>query len=73
MIMYKMFGSDKLYSDDEFPIQNVNLKKLEKVFKLVEIEVSEIENLASTGRYLNFKKDLSYYSKPRNSYFQKKS
>ncbi|MFS7938343.1 hypothetical protein Hanom_Chr05g00438551 [Helianthus anomalus] len=72
MIMYKTFGSEKLFSDDEFPIQNVNLKRLEKVFKLVEIEVSEIENLANIARYLNFKKDKSYYTKPRNSYFQKK-
>ncbi|MFS7945049.1 hypothetical protein Hanom_Chr06g00519411 [Helianthus anomalus] len=68
MMMYKMFGSEKLYSDDEFLIQNVNMKKLKKVCKLV-----EIENLANTARYLNFKKDKSYYSKPRNSYFQKKN
>ncbi|MFS7911645.1 hypothetical protein Hanom_Chr02g00120551 [Helianthus anomalus] len=68
-----MNGSDKLYSDEEFPIQNVNLKNIEKVFKLMEIEVSEIENLATTARYLNLKKDKSYYSKPRNCYFQKKN
>ncbi|XP_035830911.1 uncharacterized protein LOC118480265 [Helianthus annuus] len=38
-----MCGSDKLYSDNEFPIENVNVNKLKQVFKLVEIEVSEIE------------------------------
>ncbi|MFS8025800.1 hypothetical protein Hanom_Chr16g01479401 [Helianthus anomalus] len=73
MIMYKMFGSDKLFLNDEFLIQNVNLKKLVKVFKLVEIQVYEIENLASTARYLNLKKDKSYYTKPRNSNFQKRN
>ncbi|MFS7953258.1 hypothetical protein Hanom_Chr07g00616431 [Helianthus anomalus] len=29
MMMYKMVGSDKLFSHDEFSIQNVNLDKLE--------------------------------------------
>ncbi|MFS7919402.1 putative transcription factor interactor and regulator CCHC(Zn) family [Helianthus anomalus] len=72
MVMYKMIGSDKLFSDDEFPIQNVNLKRLEKVFKLVEIEVLKVENLARTASYFNYKKDKSYYTKPRNSFYQKK-
>ncbi|MFS7978493.1 hypothetical protein Hanom_Chr10g00916151 [Helianthus anomalus] len=43
MVMYKMNGSDKLCSAKEFPTQNVNLNRVEKVFKLVEVEISEIE------------------------------
>ncbi|XP_021985844.1 uncharacterized protein LOC110882051 [Helianthus annuus] len=34
LVMYKMSGSDKLYSDSEFPLENVNVDKLKKVFKL---------------------------------------
>ncbi|MFS7929925.1 hypothetical protein Hanom_Chr04g00338141 [Helianthus anomalus] len=64
LVKYKMCGSDKLYSDIEFPIENVNVDKLKKVFKLVEIDVSEIEGLKSSKRFLNFEKDKSYYKKP---------
>ncbi|MFS7929716.1 hypothetical protein Hanom_Chr04g00335801 [Helianthus anomalus] len=56
--------SDKLYSDTEFPIENVNGDKLKKVFKLVEIDVSEVKGLTSSKRLLNFKRDKSYYKKP---------
>ncbi|MFS7948751.1 hypothetical protein Hanom_Chr06g00563551 [Helianthus anomalus] len=54
LVMYKMCGSDKLYSDSEFPIENVNVDKLKKVFKLVEIDVSEMKGLKSSKRFLNF-------------------
>ncbi|MFS7954116.1 hypothetical protein Hanom_Chr07g00626541 [Helianthus anomalus] len=30
LVMYKMNGSDKLYSDKEFPIENVNVDKLKR-------------------------------------------
>ncbi|XP_022019397.1 uncharacterized protein LOC110919440 [Helianthus annuus] len=43
LVLYKMSGSDKLYSDIDFPLENVNVDKLKKVFKLVEIDVSEVE------------------------------
>ncbi|MFS7905570.1 hypothetical protein Hanom_Chr01g00049221 [Helianthus anomalus] len=62
--MYKMNGPDKLYSDTEFPIENVNADKLKKVFKLVEIDVSEVMGLTSSKRLLNFEHDKSYYKKP---------
>ncbi|XP_035844472.1 uncharacterized protein LOC118491109 [Helianthus annuus] len=58
-----MSGSDKLYWDLEFPLENVNVDKLKQVFKLVEIEVSGIEGLKSSKRLLNFEKDKSYYKK----------
>ncbi|MFS8007670.1 hypothetical protein Hanom_Chr14g01263801 [Helianthus anomalus] len=62
-VMYKMSGSDKLYSDIEFRIENVNVDKLTQVFKLVEINVSEIEGMKSSKRMLNFARDKSYYKK----------
>ena len=64
LVMYKMSGSDKLYSDSEFPIENVNVKKLTNVFKLVEVELSEANSLSQTKRQMNFEKDKSYYKKP---------
>ncbi|KAJ0467956.1 putative transcription factor interactor and regulator CCHC(Zn) family [Helianthus annuus] len=64
LVMYKMSGSDKLYSDSEFPIDNVNVKKLSNVFKLVEVELSEVNSLSQTKRRMNFEKDKSYYKKP---------
>ncbi|MFS7962803.1 hypothetical protein Hanom_Chr08g00730791 [Helianthus anomalus] len=75
LVMYKMNGSDKLYSGEEFLIQNVNPNKIEKVFKLAEVDVSETENLASTERLLNFTEDKSFYTKPKHSYlnFQKRN
>ncbi|MFS7915095.1 hypothetical protein Hanom_Chr02g00161311 [Helianthus anomalus] len=62
--MYKMSGSDKLYSDIEFPLENVNVDKLNKNFKFVEFDVSEIESLKSSKRMMNFEKDKVYYKKP---------
>ncbi|KAJ0601420.1 putative transcription factor interactor and regulator CCHC(Zn) family [Helianthus annuus] len=56
LVMYKMMGSDKLFSDSEFPIENVNMNKLTNVFKLVEVELSAVNNL-------NRKKDRVYNKK----------
>ncbi|KAJ0533739.1 hypothetical protein HanIR_Chr09g0411861 [Helianthus annuus] len=52
-----MIGSDKLFSDIEFPIQNVFSDKINKVFKLVEIEKSEIAKFAG-------KSNKTFYNKP---------
>ncbi|KAJ0456719.1 hypothetical protein HanIR_Chr15g0765651 [Helianthus annuus] len=41
-LVYTMIGSDKLFLDVVFPIQNVISEKVDKVFKMVEIEKSEI-------------------------------
>ncbi|XP_021979395.1 kinesin-1 heavy chain-like [Helianthus annuus] len=59
LVMYKMNGPDKLYSDTEFLIENVNVDKLKKVFKLV-----EVKELTSSKRFLNLERDKSYYKKP---------
>ncbi|MFS7964306.1 hypothetical protein Hanom_Chr08g00748681 [Helianthus anomalus] len=64
LVMYKMNGSDKLYPDKEFLIEYVNVDKLNKVFKLVETDISEVEGLSSSKRFLNFQRDKSYYNKP---------
>ncbi|MFS7995517.1 hypothetical protein Hanom_Chr12g01118811 [Helianthus anomalus] len=55
-----MVGSDKLYSYIEVPIQNVIVEKIDKVFKLVEIEKSEIETFAG-----KMSKKI-FYNKPSN-------
>ena len=36
--MYQMIGSDKIYSDKDFPIQNVNPALIAKTFSLIEDE-----------------------------------
>ncbi|MFS7913738.1 hypothetical protein Hanom_Chr02g00145211 [Helianthus anomalus] len=71
MLAYQMVGSDKLFSDIDFPIQYVIVEKIEKVFKLVKIEISEFENLVGKARNLKGKK--SFYNKPRNSNYHKKN
>ncbi|MFS7905945.1 hypothetical protein Hanom_Chr01g00053651 [Helianthus anomalus] len=57
-LMYQMVGSDKLFSDIEFSVQNVIVEKFEKVFKLVKIELSEVENHATNVR--NWRKGKSF-------------
>ncbi|XP_022024731.1 uncharacterized protein LOC110925068 [Helianthus annuus] len=46
MVAYTMSRTDRLYTDFEFPIQNAKLENVEKVFKLVEIDISEVNNNA---------------------------
>ncbi|KAJ0450732.1 hypothetical protein HanHA300_Chr15g0559561 [Helianthus annuus] len=62
LLAYLMVGSDKLFSDDEFPIHNVIVEKVERVFKLVEIEKSKIEKLGGKTGKLRGKK--TFYNKP---------
>ncbi|KAJ0935828.1 hypothetical protein HanRHA438_Chr03g0123951 [Helianthus annuus] len=64
VVMYKMLGSDKLFSDSEFPLENVNVNKLTNVFKLIEVDLSEVNSLNQTKRQMNFEKDKAYYKKP---------
>ncbi|MFS7905791.1 hypothetical protein Hanom_Chr01g00051831 [Helianthus anomalus] len=64
LVMYKMNGSDKLYSDAEFPIENVNVDTHKKVFKLFDIDVSEVKGLRNSKRFLKFERDKSYYKIP---------
>ncbi|MFS7977974.1 putative transcription factor interactor and regulator CCHC(Zn) family [Helianthus anomalus] len=55
--VYTMIGSDKLFLDVVFPIQNVISEKIDKVFKMVEIEKSEITKFAGKGH-------KTFYNKP---------
>ncbi|MFS7968264.1 hypothetical protein Hanom_Chr09g00795411 [Helianthus anomalus] len=71
ILAYQIIGSHKLFSDIEFSIQNVIVEKIEKVFKLVEIKMPEVENLKGKARNLKGKK--SFYNKPRTSQYQKKN
>ncbi|KAJ0458571.1 hypothetical protein HanRHA438_Chr15g0735231 [Helianthus annuus] len=54
LVMYKMLGSDKLYSDSEFLLENVNASKLTNVFKMVEIKLSEVKSLKQTKKANEF-------------------
>ncbi|KAM0058715.1 putative transcription factor interactor and regulator CCHC(Zn) family [Helianthus debilis subsp. tardiflorus] len=77
-VAYTLNNSDKLYSDEEFPIRGVKTELFNKVFKLAEINISEIKGLClnEKPRYytsrvqqrLNKKKNYS-----SGSGFQKKS
>ena len=44
-VAYTLNDSDKLYSDEEFPIRGVKTELINKVFKLTEINISEIKDL----------------------------
>ncbi|KAJ0940813.1 putative transcription factor interactor and regulator CCHC(Zn) family [Helianthus annuus] len=66
LVMYKKLGSDKLFSDSEFPIENVNMNKLTNVFKLVKVELSEVNNLSQTKRKMSFEKEKVYNRKSVN-------
>ncbi|KAJ0484297.1 putative transcription factor interactor and regulator CCHC(Zn) family [Helianthus annuus] len=56
-LVYTMIGSDKLFLDVVFPIQNVISDKVDQVFKMVEIEKSEISKFAGKGH-------KTFYNKP---------
>ncbi|KAJ0658773.1 putative transcription factor interactor and regulator CCHC(Zn) family [Helianthus annuus] len=44
-VAYTLNNSDKLFSDEELPIRSVNSEMIKKVFKLIEINISEIKDL----------------------------
>ncbi|MFS7950872.1 hypothetical protein Hanom_Chr07g00588281 [Helianthus anomalus] len=43
-VAYTLNDSDKLYSDEQFPIRSVKFEMINKVFKLTEIDISEIKD-----------------------------
>ncbi|KAJ0843129.1 putative transcription factor interactor and regulator CCHC(Zn) family [Helianthus annuus] len=86
-VSYTLNDSDKLYSDEKFPIRSVKTEMIKKVFKLTEINISEIKDVNLTEKpkkytsrvqqRLNKKKGYSpgsgYQKKPNhNSNFKKK-
>ncbi|KAM0066766.1 putative transcription factor interactor and regulator CCHC(Zn) family [Helianthus debilis subsp. tardiflorus] len=44
-VAYTLKDSDKLYSDETFPIKSVRIEMINKVFKITEINISEIKDL----------------------------
>ncbi|KAL9994360.1 putative transcription factor interactor and regulator CCHC(Zn) family [Helianthus debilis subsp. tardiflorus] len=44
-VAYTLKDSDKLYSDDAFPIRSVKFEMINKLFKITEINISEIKDL----------------------------
>ncbi|KAF5759610.1 putative transcription factor interactor and regulator CCHC(Zn) family [Helianthus annuus] len=85
-VVYTLNGSDKLYFDKEFPIRGVKPEMIKKVFKLTEINISEIkdENLIVKPKFytsrvqqrLNKKKGYnsgsSFQQKPNHNRSYKK-
>ncbi|MFS7946067.1 hypothetical protein Hanom_Chr06g00531671 [Helianthus anomalus] len=53
-----MIGLDKLFSNVEVPIQNVFAEKIDKVFKLVEIDKYEID------KFVGKASQKAFYNKP---------
>ncbi|KAM0062166.1 putative transcription factor interactor and regulator CCHC(Zn) family [Helianthus debilis subsp. tardiflorus] len=49
-VAYTLNDFDKLYSDKEFPIRSVCFDMVKKVFKMTEINISEIKDLNLTGK-----------------------
>ncbi|MFS7977248.1 hypothetical protein Hanom_Chr10g00901821 [Helianthus anomalus] len=60
ILAYHMVGSNKLFSDVEFPIQNMIAEKIDKVFKLVEIEKSKIDKFSGKASKKTFYNKPSY-------------
>ncbi|XP_022003992.2 uncharacterized protein LOC110901472 [Helianthus annuus] len=54
-VVYDSEDEDKLYSDFEYPLQNVKIENVEKVFKLVEMNINEVNN-------------NEFFSKPKKSF-----
>ncbi|KAJ0838621.1 putative transcription factor interactor and regulator CCHC(Zn) family [Helianthus annuus] len=55
-LVYTMIGSDKLFLDVVFPIKNVISEKVDKVFKMVEIEKSEISKFVGKSHKGSYNK-----------------
>ncbi|KAJ0922119.1 hypothetical protein HanPSC8_Chr05g0199891 [Helianthus annuus] len=49
-VAYILKDSDKLYPDNEFPIRSVKTEMIKQVFKLTEINISEIKDLNLDGK-----------------------
>ncbi|KAJ0451725.1 putative transcription factor interactor and regulator CCHC(Zn) family [Helianthus annuus] len=49
-VAYTLKGSDKLYSDESFPIRSVRFEMIQKFFKITEINISEIKDLNLNGK-----------------------
>ena len=49
-VAYTLKDSDKLYSDDAFPIRSVKLEMIQKVFKITKINISKIKDLNLSGK-----------------------
>ena len=52
-VAYTLNDSDKLYSDEEFPIRGVKTEMINKVFKLTEINISEIKDVNLSEKLKN--------------------
>ncbi|KAJ0851127.1 putative transcription factor interactor and regulator CCHC(Zn) family [Helianthus annuus] len=77
-VAYTLSDSDKLYSDKEFPIRSVRFDMIKKVFKMTEINISEIKDLNLTGKPKKYTSRVQQRLNKKKGYnsgssFQKKS
>ncbi|KAF5759609.1 putative transcription factor interactor and regulator CCHC(Zn) family [Helianthus annuus] len=76
-VAYTLNDSDKLYSDEEFPIRGVKTELIKKVFKLIEINISEIKDLNLTDKPKKYTSRVKQRENKKKGYgsgsgFQKK-
>ena len=77
-VVYTLNDSDKLYSDEEFPIRGVKTELINKVFKLTEINISEIKDLCLNEKPKKYTSRVQQRLNKKKGYgsgsgFQKKS
>ncbi|KAF5810331.1 putative transcription factor interactor and regulator CCHC(Zn) family [Helianthus annuus] len=65
-VVYTLNGSDKLYYNKEFPIMNIKTEVINKIFKLVEVNIPELKVLN------NFEKPIKYTSRIQQRLNKKK-
>lgn len=76
-VAYTLNDSNKLYSDEEFPIRGVKTEMIKKVFKLTEINISEIKDVNLTEKPKKYTSRVQQRLNKKKSYrsgfgFQKK-
>ncbi|KAJ0754223.1 putative transcription factor interactor and regulator CCHC(Zn) family [Helianthus annuus] len=77
-VAYTLNDSDKLYFDEEFPIRGVKTDLINKVFKLTEINISEIKDLCLNEKPKKYTSRVQQRLNKKKNYssgsgFQKKS
>ncbi|KAJ0827365.1 putative transcription factor interactor and regulator CCHC(Zn) family [Helianthus annuus] len=77
-VVYTLNDSDKLYSDEEFPIRGVKTELINKVFKLTEINMSEIKDLCLIDKPKPYTSRVQHRLNKKKNYgsgsdFQKRS
>ncbi|KAF5803087.1 hypothetical protein HanRHA438_Chr06g0276371 [Helianthus annuus] len=77
-VVYTLNDSDKLYYNKKFPIRSVKTELIKQVFKMTEINISEIKDLNLTGKLKKYTSRVQQRLNKKKGYnsssgFQKKS